>query len=251
MPDFLQNTATGDLEQVVNLGVSLGKSAAHSLFPNNFEYYLCSFELYDSTNKMIGLLSFTVMPNNMLVNKTQIANITKTNKSVFTIFNDSFVPTDISIQGTFGRKFRLILNDKEIGGVGKDLAFGKMLPSVSKPTPVLVKSGYGMTKMLEKMIQASWTLDSNGLPCFLVFRNYSMNQALIVEVVQHSFSQSMDSNMLWNYALEMKGVAPASILWQDKGNTNTNKVIGRVLASAGSKSLNNIISSVKKSLLRF
>lgn len=251
MSNLLTNTAGAALEQALNLRVSLGKSAAHSLFPNNYEYYLCSFELYDSSNKMIGLLSFNVMPNNMMINKTQIANITKTSKSIFTVFNDSFVPRDISIQGTFGRKFRLVLNDKEVGGAGKDLAYGKMLPSKTLPTPVLVKSGYGMTKMLEKMIDASWTLDSKGLPCFLVFRNYSMNQAFIVEVMQHSFSQAMDSNMLWNYALEMKGVAPASILWEDNANSNTNQVVGRVLSTAGAKSLNNLISSVKRSLFRF
>ena len=39
------NVATG---QLMNALVTVGKSAVHTLIPDEYEYYLCSLELYDS-----------------------------------------------------------------------------------------------------------------------------------------------------------------------------------------------------------
>ncbi len=235
------------IQQTQDILLSLGKTAVHSLAPNNYEYYLCSFELYDSSINMIGLFSFSVMPNNIMESETQIANITKTNRSLVTSFNTSFVPKDISLQGNFGRKLRIIIGDKEVGKLGRDLEFGNLVSQKGQKS-IFVKTGYGMTKTLEKIIKASWKLDASGLPCFLVFRNYSLNHHYIVEVMQHSFSQSVDMNMIWNYSLELKAVADAKVLFKQE---NKNILKSKAFKNAAALGLNKMISSVKRSIMRF
>lgn len=248
MKEVWGNTLNTVLEQARTVMDVIGKSALHVLAPDNFEYYLCSLELLDSMGNSKGFLSFVVMPNNYMESRTQIATVTKTQSGVNTLFNSTFVPRDISLQGTFGRKLRLLLGMKEVkddsdksipffnGSWGKD---GK---------GVLIKTGYGLTKMLQKMVNTAYTLDKQGGPHILLFSNYSLNTNYVVEILQDTYSQSVENNMLWFYSLEMKAVAPQSAVLRGEDFNKTAQFISSVTSNAIAKGLGDILKSVTRAV---
>lgn len=246
MADSLGNTVNSVVENVKSVALTVGKSALHALAPDNFEYYMCSLELIDSQGNTKGFMTFTVMPNNIMETKSQIASITKTNKGIVSVFNSTFVPRDISIQGTFGRKFRLLLGMKEVKNVSQIPFFGGNLGFNFSDGDSLIKTGYGLTKMLKNMVDSSYKLDDKGNPCILIFNNYALNTSYIVEVLQSSFSQSVENNILWYYSLEMKAVAPADAVKRQDGNSDVSKLITSVNSGSIAKGITGILNDVKR-----
>ncbi len=156
---------------------------------------------------------------------------------------------DISIQGTFGRRFRTIVGAKEVkNGVAKFPILGGNLGFNFMGGGVMIKTGYGLTKMLKNMIEASTELDANNKPCVLIFNNYALNTQYVVEVLQSSFSQSVENNMLWYYSLEMKAIAPASAVKVQKRN---NSLLRNVASNAIASGIGNVLMDVKRSALKW
>lgn len=237
MSSILENT----IQSATNTAVTIGKAALHALAPDNFEYYMCSLKLLDSQNNVLGFMTFVVMPNNISESKTQINTITKTNKGIVSLFNSSFVPRDISIQGTFGRKYRLLLGMQEAtessffgGNMGFDVLGGD----------VLVKTGYGLTKMLKSMIDGAYKLDQNGKPCVLLFNNYALNTHYMVEPIQSTFTQSVENNMIWYYSLDFKAIAEANTIEQLSDSEKNGELLKAVGVSALASSISNILPTI-------
>ena len=238
-------------ENVISVVDTLGRAALHAMAPDNFEYYMCSLELLDSSKSTKGFMTFAVMPNNILETKTEIATINKTNRGIVTTFNSSFVPRDISIQGTFGRKLRLIIGAKEPSN-GDKTWFGNLMSSGNlgfnmMGGGVLVKTGYGLTKMLKKIVDTAYTLDENGKPHTLIWTNYVLNTSYVVEILQSSYSQTYENNMLWYYNLEMKAVAPASAIKTE----NFGGFMKGVAANSIGNAIKNLLGDVTRSALQF
>ena len=238
-------------ENVISVVDTLGRAALHAMAPDNFEYYMCSLELLDSSKSTKGFMTFAVMPNNILETKTEIATINKTNRGIVTTFNSSFVPRDISIQGTFGRKLRLIIGAKEPSN-GDKTWFGNLMSSGNlgfnmMGGGVLVKTGYGLTKMLKKIVDTAYTLDENGKPHTLIWTNYALNTSYVVEILQSSYSQTYENNMLWYYNLEMKAVAPASAIKTE----NFGGFMKGVAANSIGNAIKNLLGDVTRSALQF
>lgn len=238
-------------ENVISVVDTLGRAALHAMSPDNFEYYMCSLELLDSSKSTKGFMTFVVMPNNILETKTEIATINKTNRGVVTTFNSSFVPRDISIQGTFGRKLRIIIGAKEPSN-GDKTWFGNLMSSGNlgfnmMGGSVLVKTGYGLTKMLKKIVDTAYTLDENGKPHTLIWTNYALNTSYVVEILQSSYSQTYENNMLWYYNLEMKAVAPASAIKTE----NFGGFMKRVAANSVVNAIKNLLGDVTRRTLQF
>lgn len=228
---------------------TVGRAGLHALAPDNFEYYLCSLELLDSAGNTKGFLSFVVMPNNYLESRTQIATVTKTQSGVSTLFNSSFVPRDISIQGTFGRKLRLLIGSKEVKDKDdKSVPFFNGQFAKVAGQEILVKSGYGLTKMLQKMVDMSFKLDDNGLPHIMLFSNYSLNTNYVVEILQDSYSQSIENNMLWFYSLEMKAVAPQSAVQRSETYSKKLELLTQVASGAIAKGIGNLLTAVTRKI---
>lgn len=216
MPSFWKNlgnsvvnvgktTLNGAIQSTRGALIETGRAAIHAIAPDEYEYYLCSLELLDFSGERKGFISFVVMPNQIIENHNPIQTITKTHSGIVTTFNPSFSPIDISISGTFGKKFRLItgLSDpvnSKAGGL--NLSFGKFATAT-----VGAKSGYGLTKVLEHILQQSEKVDENGKPYFVIFNNYAFNTHYIVNIMNYGFQQSYDQNMIWNYNISMRAVA--------------------------------------------
>ena len=230
--------------------VDVGRAGLHVLGPDNFEYYMCSLSLRNRNMEEVAYMSFPVMPNNIMESQQAVASITKTNNGIVTQFNSSFNPKDISIQGTFGRKLRLILGNKEFvpqAAAGFAMAQKFFNGNIGinggiAGTDILIKTGFGLTKMMQRILDAAYSGDEDG-PYIIVFTNYAFNTSYVVEPLQRSFSQSTENNMIWYYNVEMKAVAD----WSDLSmGENIGKFMGQVAANAVSNTLTKVLNSAMR-----
>jgi len=242
--DLFSNGLNSAASGLASATSSMGRAALHALYPDEIEYYLCSLELIDSSGVTKGYMTFTVMPNNIMDSKTQIATITKTNTGVTTLFNDTFCPRDVSLQGCFGRKLRLITGVQPTGNVSTIPFFGGNTGVKIGKENLLIKTGFGLLKMMENILESAWELDDKKKPHVLIFNNYALNTSYVVEPLQQSFSQGVENNMLWFYSVELKAVADGNIIKSSfSGNKDMKKFLTTVASSQIAKLLNNLITS--------
>lgn len=210
----LAQRATGigaQSEEGVPLVSDNGKLIAHSLFPDEFEFYMMGFELIDNTEgerRVTDRFIFPVNPENIKINKRKIMTLGKSAGGISAFINNSFEPVKINITGTFGRKFRLLFGNKE------DLSSQAEGPYTgnqgqTKEFVPNVKTGYGALKRLERLYEKA-TKAKEGAPYFVIFYNLAFNEAFFVEIEAFQPSMSTQRNMIWEYALSMTAVAPAT-----------------------------------------
>lgn len=222
---------------------SFGKNFVNSSFPNDFEAYLMSFELVDSNNTTIEYFMFPIMPEEISESKKTLTTIRKTSSGINSMFNPTFTPISIGIKGNFGRQFKIMMNNDIVALVG---VFGKLLnknrsKGFSLPEfDISVKTGYGVMKKFQSIIEKSFSLDENGRPHKLFFNNYAFNTSYMVEIESISFDQNMASNMIWNYSLEMTALAPTEYVYE-KYRNSLNKLMS---FSNYSKLTTNIIRDI-------
>ena len=230
-----------------DLIINTGRAAGHAMLPDEIEFYLCSLELFDSDRKQCGFMSFVVMPSQIAETHTPLQTVTKTHRGFVTTFSDSFAPVDISLAGNFGRKIRLVadLKDPNDGN-----SFFKGITSLNLSVGFLhsgisLKSGYGMIKVLQHLLEYSNKTDKNGKPYYLVFSNYAFNCRYVVEVTNFSFSQNVGNNMIWDYNLQMRAVADYKTLlkkWTKLGDAAM--FLKTVAANSIASSMTKIISAM-------
>lgn len=211
----------------------LGRAALHAISPEDFEYYACTLELVDSDFKVLDVLHFPVMPTSMSINHRPLVSVKKTGRSYLSQFNDSFVGDTISINGTFGRKFRLLISTSK----GRNISERK-----GGQFDLKVKTGYGALKLMENIIKSAYEV-KNGRPRFLIFNNLAWNQSLIVEVLNFNPTQSMENNMIWNYSLEFKAIADVNKL--DLASTSSGRLIDLLAVDVLNKASNDLFSDFK------
>lgn len=242
MPN-LSSVIQTTIEQIGNMVLSVGKAGVSAMAPDNFENYQCSLELLNVSGERVGYISFLVMPNNISETTTPIQSQTKTKNGMVTLFNSSFAPVDIQIQGTFGRKIRLsvgsIIDPQEHEN---NFLSGNIATILG--TQLVAKTGYGMTKVLKYILQKANQVDENGDPYVLVFRNFAFNTHYVVDVMNYSFTQSTENNMLWFYNLALKAIAPGDAI-----KTVSDPIAQSIGAIAGSvicSGLTSILNSAKR-----
>lgn len=222
---------------------SVGEAVLHTLAPDNYEYYQCSLELLDVEKNQVGFITFVVMPNNVSESRSPIQTQTKTKSGIVTTFNDSFAPVNISLQGSFGRRFRLVagvVDPSDRGGVSNFLN-----GNLGKAAGVAYKSGYGLTKVLKFILDKANEVDSQGRPYVLLYNNYAFNTSYVVDVVNYSFNQSIENNRMWYYEVLLKAIAPGEAV-QSRAQRNA-KLLKTVAANAIAQGLTNIVKDVAKS----
>jgi hypothetical protein len=199
-------------QRAVNLMAAAGRATLHSLYPNDFEYYACCLEVTNSKDEIIDTFTFPVMPSSININQNPLNTIKKTNTGVVSLFNPSFVPFNITISGNFGRKLRLITQSGivPLNALRKNVTKQEPLDGYEgKEFDLQIKTGYGLCKILSKICDRAYTLDSTGNPYRIYFYNLAFNQAHMVEFPTITFTQDQGTNMIWNYSLSMKAIAPA------------------------------------------
>lgn len=198
----------------------VGKAATNALFPKDFEYYLISLELVNSDGDTVDFFSFPIMPESITETKQEIKNVKKTAGGITTLDTSTFVPRNITLNGTFGRQFKVTLgsqfyNDVVFAGINfstKTGAFSKedvTNPNITVPTnnfSTLIKTGYGCIKVLEAIVDKASALDNKNRPFFLYLYNQALGSNYLVEPISFNQTQSYDSNTLWYYNLNLKAV---------------------------------------------
>lgn len=198
---------------------TVGKINLNANYPDEFELYLFAFELIDYKGTVLQYFIFPDNPKAIREAQPQMSTVTKSMTGVVVLNNPTFVPVDISMSGTFGRRLRILIGKNTltlashyITAQVQQLTNSGDQQSGNNASPVFdtqVKTGYGCTKILEKILKDASKLD-DGNPRTLIFYNLALGNSYVVEITTPPvFEMSEDNNMLWQYSVSLKGVAPA------------------------------------------
>lgn len=243
---------TGILNRYKDLKKSIGKSALSTLFPDDFEYYLCALELVEFRGTKIVPLEYFVFPiQPSSIQKTEpVRTNIKTSMSGITVLkNSSAIPKEITLKGNFGKNFK-ILTMQGVAFSGSEPKDAGFMTMTSPQFSAGIKTGYGATKMLQKILQESNKLTSNGESRQLFFYNMALGENYLVTVSPsgYVFSQSQDTNMIWQYSVSMTILASLSDVINIKNpKSKSSNIVGRNIIQS---SLNVVAKEVSSFVFR-
>lgn len=246
-------------ERYEKLRGSLGKAGTNALFPREFEYYLISLELINSRGFTEDFFTFPVTPNSISQQDTYLTDIQKTSAGVVVNKTDTFVPKDISIAGNFGRQFKTMVNRNLVSftGILFTAVQGGVVESAkniisnnggAEITSAIysreVKTGFGCLKVLESILRRAQLKDTFGKPYVLALYNPALGNDYLVEPVNFKQSQSQEENVIWNYNLELKAVAPIEQI----ADLNPLSLIKELSADSVLRRANRVVSKIGRVL---
>lgn len=218
----LGNVIAASEARDVILNQPSGKWLLNQQFPNDFEYYMCAFELLNSDLSTSKYFIFPILPNSISYNDSPITKISKTAGGISVLKSDQFIPKQISLNGTFGRSFKVLMGQTYqdiLSSFKKDnneSNLKNISNGLSQTFSDTFKTGYGCCKILEDILVSSNQKDEVGGVKFLIFYNLAFNQSFFVEYEDLGFSQSLESNMIWNYSLKLKAIANSNNFLKSK-----------------------------------
>jgi len=239
------------LEQVKGTAFTLlqtmGRQALASLYPDDFEVYITALELVDSNEKTVDYFVFPVNPQSITESENQIVSIKKTAGGISTLSTETYMPTMINLVGDFGRKFKILVGKNVVDFQGYNFSEKLGTDKVVQVLSDTVKTGYGCTKVLEKMIKKSNQLDQNGKPYFLYLYNLNFGKVYLVKCIgQPTFTCNMEKNMIWQYNIQFQTLASLDQIKNKNQNKSNLKLLGY---SQIQKSLNVIFGKMSTTLL--
>lgn len=230
---------------------TLGRAGLHVLFPNDFEYYAITLELTDSKGVTVDYLTFPVNPENIDFTDSTVTNVKKTLGGVTALDSTSFVPKQYTLSGTFGRGFKLLINNADSSpesSTSKGTFDLNVNDGIQVKTSVLsarLKTGYGAIKVLESMIKKSRALDDYNKPHRLYLYNPTLNHNFLVKVDPLTLLQDKQtSNMIWRYNLVFKVLYPIDQLQNPDGSSLIKNTLMSVLNKGANKLVKNINLSI-------
>jgi len=234
------SSTSPEVQQYFQLFNTIGRAGLHALFPEDFEFYMVSFELVDFDGKVVDFLIFPIMPDVLSDSETNIVNVKKTAGGITTLNTATFIPRSVHLAGNFGRRFKFLIGRN----AGVDATAVRFSPNI-KNFSNQIKTGYGTTKVLEKILDLSKKVDSKGRPFRLHFYNLAFGKSYVVKVMSQDFKQAFpDSNMIWNYEINLMAIAPLAGIKRDL-KTSLLKLLGKGIVTQG---INITFKAVKDSL---
>lgn len=203
--------------QFRDLLTQTGKAALHAVYPMDFNYSFIAIELVDSQGSTVDYFGWPILPDEVRETHVEITNIRKTMGGVNVMKNPTFAPRQISMRGTFGRTFKLLLGQQtvEFAGFGFSIQNGKF--NISPPNALdatipqfssFAKTGYGCVKLLEAIKEKSKKLDQYGKPFSLYLYNPILGNNYQVEFNNFSHMQDKDQyNMIPAYSMQLTAIA--------------------------------------------
>jgi|SRR5690554_616174 len=209
--------ATEASKRFRELIASLGRPTLGALFPGEFEVYMMTLELVDSSGDTADYFSFPVMPDEIVKSEVEVTNVKKTAGGTISLVSNTYTPEDITLTGNFGRSFKVLIGTelidfKAFGQSFKALKGGN-LSELQNPFDAKIKTGYGCTKLLQNIAQKSLSLDDKGKPYKLFLYNPSLGESYLVE--KSSLVLRMDkntNNRMWGYSITFQVLAPSDLL---------------------------------------
>lgn len=232
-------------KDTVTTGGLAAKALLAANYPDDFQYQFVALELTDYSGKTLDLLAFPILPSQITDSRQASLEIKKTATGVVTHYNPHFVPHDLAVRGTFGRSFKILVGRREFSGSAY-----RFNPSRTIDYDFSIKNGYGVSKVMEKIINGSRRTDDQGRSNLLFFYNSMRNANYIVEVTNERFEQNESKNDLINYSLQMKAVAPASASLNKTKSTSlinlfAQDIVGKTLTDIGYGVLKEVSKSGK------
>jgi len=230
----------------------LGKVGLNGLYPNDFELYVFALELVNSKGDTEEYFIFPINPTSFNESRSANTSIVKTMGGVVTIDSDTFDPVDIIMSGSFGRKLKFLIGEEliDFGALSystKSGVFENVKDTFKKGVfNSKIKSGYGCTKLLEAISQKSTGLDQYNKPYSLYLYNLALGNSYLIKITNLTFKQDMNSNGVWNYAMQIKGLGTMDSI---EGN-RSQKSLSASLATTKviSDATNTALSKVKNLL---
>lgn len=221
----------------------LGRDTLGALFPTEFEVYMMGLELVNADGDTVEYFLFPVMPKSISKSEPELTNIKKTAGGISIISTPNFVPETITIDGTFGRTFKVLLGNTWLDFKAlaidtvkdvKSVTGGQVLRTLN-PFSKTVKTGYACTKILQGILKKSVDTDDAGQPYRLYFHNPTLGEAHLVE--KESLTLNMDessNNRMWDYQFSLQTIAPIEQVRQQKKVSSLQQamIIGKLQQSA-------------------
>lgn len=234
-------------KKALAIGYNAAATLLSSLYPREFECYMIAFELCDSQGKTLDYFTFPVMPSEISITEKLAVRVQNTFGGVSSISSSVFVPKDITLQGSFGRNFKILYRGNlTIPFVGKaevERNYGFDSSLKQSELSNTLKTGFGCIKVLQSIINRSVGVDEYGNCNRLYFYNLAFGESYLVKASSFQSSQDLSSNAIWRYALKLEAVCPIHL---DKyGNGKVKKAY---LNTAIQSSLNAVINGIKDSL---
>lgn len=222
-------------QQALNLVKNVGLQALSTALPREFEWYMIAIELADFKGNTIDYLTFPIMPNSLAKVEQNRNTLKKSMSGVTVLSNSSLALGELILQGNFGRGFKILVGvgGKEETSTGYAYSIANQKTSlyslnsgkngnIEKVNSVKsininigafdssVKTGYGVVKVLQAILDKSVGTDNNGKPFRLFFYNLAFGESYQVIVPPNGvrFYQDMSNNMIWCYDLRFTIVAP-------------------------------------------
>ncbi|NIG54745.1 hypothetical protein [Chitinophaga sp. Cy-1792] len=190
-----------------------GREGINVMYPTEFEQYICALELVDGDGSTLKYFIFPVMPSSLEESQPKPTIFKRSLGGIVAMSSTTFSPVDISLSGTFGRKFRILLGSNFTDFVssfrkpkGANL-LEKVKDAARQVFDDRVKTGYGCLKVMEELIQDADRVDEKG-PRFLIFYNLAFGNSYYVKPMSFKISMTEENNMLHNYTLALKAIAP-------------------------------------------
>lgn len=185
----------------------LGESGLQAAHPNDFEYYLIGFELRQDS-RLTDRFIFPILPENIEMPKRKATMVKETFGGVVTLTTSKFVPFNITMSGSFGRRFKLLLNF--VKEKGSDSFTNKVREKFVNDFNSSAKTGYGLMKELERIFNKSVSLSADNRPYELIFYNLAFNEIYYVEFNEFTPQQNQTENRIWRYTVSLTATAPAN-----------------------------------------
>lgn len=239
---------------------TVGKNAMNMKYPKEFELYVIAFELVDEMFNTLKYFIFPVNPSSMEEVIPQLTNVKKTLGGITVLKNPSFVPTDITLSGSFGRGFKVLLGESYEDfahsfqqRIGTDSVTGQGQFATTKQSigngvgelfDERIKTGYGCIKILEEIVQESKRIGTDGLQRRLIFHNPALGNSYVVTAGTLRLHQDEQKNMVWNYNLPIKSVLPLESLYSAKKQESMAKQLN--VTNYVQKRVNGLVHTLSK-----
>jgi len=175
------------------------------LHPNDFEAYFIALELVDAKSETIDYLAFPVNPTSISKVEPVSTNIKKTFGGIVVTKTDEFIPQTITYQGNFGRGFLDVRTNNlfiAVSATERVYDFDYATANKDDYDPKGLKTGFGVMKMMQKICKNSRGYSGNR-PHKLYLHNLTFSESYLCEVRSLRFFQTYETNMIWNYELEI------------------------------------------------
>jgi len=206
-------------------------------YPRDFEVYMCALELVDQDDIPVDWFMFPIMPSSITKTETEATSIQHSFAGI-TVFNkQGFTPDDITLEGDFGRSFKLLDWDSE--GYQRAVTAGKSIKEgyytsdqinagsvdfVDIKTDYIegIKTGFGCSKILQSIIHKAKAHGPTGVTYKLYFYNAALGEAYLVVPTKQPLTWSQNeqgSNMIWKYQLNLTIIADLNDVENNKKDT--------------------------------